>query len=305
MNQVNPMLAKASTPFDSPEWLYEIKWDGERVIAFVEGERIIRLQNRHGNDVTSRFPEVLGVHIKADRAILDGEMVVFDDGKPSFSKLSQRAHLEDKLKIGILANRMPATYVPFDIIQFNGTMIDRLPLIKRKDILSSVVSKENGTILPTFFIEYAGQEFFKTVTDMGYEGIMAKKKDSSYLLGKRSALWLKMKPKKSAICHIVGFTKGNGHREKLGALIIEEKVNGIFKDRGRVGSGIGNRDLAELIGSLRPLVWTEANATVFVEPTTMIEVSYFEETEAGHFRFPVFKRIVGKEEITHGQSDHA
>jgi bifunctional non-homologous end joining protein LigD len=290
---INPMLAKASTPFDSPDWLFEIKWDGERIIAFVEGEKIIRLQNRHGNDVTKRYPEIIGSHIAANEVILDGEMIVFgEDHKPSFSKLAQRSHLEDGLKIDLLSRHSPAVYIPFDVIRYHGTMIDRTPLIKRKDILSSITSKENGSIGLSFYVEGNGQAFFDTIVNMGYEGIMAKKKNSYYLLEKRSELWLKMKPRKSAICHIVGFKKGNGHRERLGALLIEEKVDGVFKDRGWVGSGISDQDLSALINSLRPLCESKDGKIIFVESTIKIEVNYFEETEAGHFRFPVFKAIV-------------
>jgi bifunctional non-homologous end joining protein LigD len=119
---------------------------------------------------------------------------------------------------------------------------------------------------------------------------MAKKKDSYYLLGRRSDLWLKMKPRKSAICHVVGFTKGEGHRQALGALVIAELVGGQLVERGKVGSGISGKDLADLLDSLRVL--KQQNGMAWVDPTVKIEVHYFEETEAGHFRFPVFKRIV-------------
>jgi ATP-dependent DNA ligase len=289
--KINPMLAKTSLPFDSPDWLFEIKWDGERVIAFVEREKIIRLQNRHGHDVTRQYPEIIGSHVNSKEAILDGEMVVFgDDHKPSFSKLAQRSHLGNDLKIGLLSRLSPATYIPFDLILYNGLLIDKMPLVKRRDILDSIVEKENGSFLRTFCVEGNGKNFFDTIVNIGYEGVMAKKKDSYYLLGKRSDLWLKMKPRRSAICHVVGFTKGNGHRERLWSLLIEEKINGDFRDRGRVGSGINGKDLAELLESLK--VVRERMGVAWVDPPLEIEVHYFEETEVGHFRFPVFKRIV-------------
>jgi DNA ligase D-like protein (predicted ligase) len=288
---IDPMLAKASAPFDSPDWLFEIKWDGERVIAFVEKEKIVRLQNRHGHDATHQFPEIIGSHVQANEAILDGEMIVFgEDQKPSFSKLSQRIHLEEQLKIDILSKRMPATFVSFDVIRYGGLMIDRMPLVKRKEILDSILSKDAGSIIPTFFMEGSGLDFFDTIVNLGYEGIMAKKKDSYYLLGRRSDLWLKMKPRKSAICRVIGFTKGEGHRQALGALVIAELVGDQLVERGKVGSGISGKDLADLLESLKVL--REYNGVALVDPTVKIEVHYFEETEAGHFRCPVFKRIV-------------
>jgi len=290
---ISPMLAKASPPFDSPDWLFEIKWDGERVIAFVEKEKVIRLQNRHGHDITRLYPEIIGSHVEANEAILDGEMIVFgEDRKPSFSKLAQRSHLENGLKIDLFSKLNPAVYIPFDLIRYNGTMIDRMPLIKRKDILSSMIAKESGSIVPSFYVERDGETFFNLIVGMGYEGIMAKKKDSYYLLGKRSDLWLKMKPWKSAICYVTGFTRGEGHRNCLGALVIAQKEGDQLIDRGRVGSGIGGKTLADLLASFQTL--REANGITWVDPTVQIEVRYFEQTESGHFRFPVFKGIVKK-----------
>lgn len=289
--KINPMLAKASQPFDSQDWLFEIKWDGERIIAFVEKEKIIRLQNRHGHEVTHRYPEIIGSHVQADEAVLDGEMIVFGEHhKPSFSKLAQRNHLEERLKIEILSKRMPAVFVSFDLIRYNGLMIDRMSLIKRKEILASILSKDAGSIISTFYVEGNGKDFFDTVVNMGYEGIMAKKRDSYYLLGRRSDLWLKMKPRRSAICHVTGFTKGEGHRCALGALVIAQIEGDHLIERGKVGSGISGKDLAALLESLKVL--RERNGVAWVDPMVKIEVHYFEETEAGHFRFPIFKRIV-------------
>jgi len=149
---------------------------------------------------------------------------------------------------------------------------------------------KQAAILPIFFIEDRGKTFFESVTSMGFEGIMAKQMDSLYLLGKRSDSWLKMKPKKSAICHVVGYTKGEGYRNLLGALLIAQHRQNRLIDRGRVGSGISTKTLGDLLGILRPLA--EKNGVTRVDPNLQIEVTYFEETEGGHFRFPVFKRIV-------------
>ncbi len=165
------------------------------------------------------------------------------------------------------------------------------------------------------FIEAKGQTFFETVTSMGYEGIMAKRMDSPTFPGKRSDSWMKMKPQKSAICNVIGYTKGEGSRTLLGAPIIGEVRENRMIDRGRVGSGISTKTLGDLLGLLRPS--TEKNGVTWVDPTLQIKVNlstpwraerftlsrawfravewvtYFEETEGGHFRFPVFKRIVG------------
>ena len=287
--QFPPMLAKASAPFDNPNYLFEIKWDGERAIAFVEDGKIVRLQNRRLQDVSTRYPEIIGSPVEANEAILDGEIVLLEkDGKPSFSKLAQRSHVQDPFKIRLLSEVMPVTYVTFDILYRNGQALTSLPLRERKKFLS--IMMKQASILPIFFIEGNGKTFFESVTSMGYEGIMAKRIDSPYLLGKRSDSWLKMKPQKSAICNVIGYTKGEGHRYLLGALLIAQHRENRLIDRGKVGSGISTKVLGDLLSLLHPL--TEKNGVTWVDPSLQIEVSYFEETEVGHFRFPVFKRIV-------------
>lgn len=183
---------------------------------------------------------------------------------------------------------MPVTYIAFDILYRNGQVLTGLPLRERKKYLSIIIKQDS--ILPIFFIEGMGKTFFETITSMGYEGIMAKRMDSPYLPGKRSDSWLKMKPQKSAICNVIGYTKGEGSRHLLGALLIAERRDNRLIDRGKVGSGISSKALGHLLGLLRPL--GEKNGVTWVDPAFQIEVTYFEETETGHFRFPVFKRIV-------------
>jgi DNA ligase D-like protein (predicted ligase) len=283
------MAARSVWKGHNPDYLFEIKWDGERAIAFVENGKIVRLQNRRLQDVSTRYPEIIGSPIEANEAILDGEIVLLEkDGKPSFSKLAQRSHVQDSFKIQLLSKAMPVTYVTFDILYRNGQVLTGLPLRERKKYLSVM---KQAAILPIFFIEDRGKTFFETITSMGYEGIMAKRIDSPYLLGKRSDSWLKMKPQKSAICNVIGYTKGEGHRHLLGALLIAQRQDNRLVDRGRVGSGISSKVLRDLLGLLHPL--TEKNGVTWVDPSLQIEVTYFEETEGGHFRFPVFKRIVG------------
>ena len=100
--KIEPMLAKPSTPFDSDQWLYEIKWDGERVVATVENEKICKLENRHGKPISERYPEIIGTHVSADQAIIDGEMICFDEnGMPSFNRIQHRSHLQSPAKISL------------------------------------------------------------------------------------------------------------------------------------------------------------------------------------------------------------
>lgn len=284
--KIEPMLAKPSTPFDSDQWLYEIKWDGERVVATVENEKICKLENRHGKPISERYPEIIGTHVSADQAIIDGEMICFDEnGMPSFNRIQHRSHLQSPAKISLATKIYPVSYATFDVMELNGKELTGLPLISRKVILDSTVSKDDG-IIPSAYIQEKGTDFFNAVVGKGYEGVMAKRMNSPYLAGKRSDHWLKFKPRHTAIVEITGYNKGEGWRERMGALLISEQ--GV--ERGRVGSGLMDKHIDELLTRLE--VIDRNNGTVLVKPTIQIEIAYFERTEAGHFRFPSFRRIV-------------
>lgn len=284
--KIKPMLAEKALPFDNENWLFEIKWDGMRAEATVENEKICKLETRTGQDISRRFPEIIGTHVKAKQAIIDGEIICLDEkGMPSFQKIAQRTHLEDNSKIALRMKLQPCNYAVFDALELNDESLIALPLTDRKAILESITSKDDG-LIPTMYFKGLGKVFFDSVVGMGYEGVMAKKLNSLYLPGKRSDLWLKMKPRHSTICEVTGYNLGEGHRERMGALLISEQ--GI--ERGRVGSGIMDKDIDKLLSILQPV--GRNNGTILVMPTTQIEVSYFERTEAGHFRFPVFKKIL-------------
>ena len=284
--KIKPMLAEKALPFDNEEWLFEIKWDGMRAEATIENEKICKLETRTGNDISRRFPEIIGTHVKAKQAIIDGEIISLDEkGMPSFQRIAQRGHLEDTSKIALRMKLQPCNLAVFDVMELNDESLIALPLTDRKAILESITSKDDG-LIPSLYFKGLGKVFFDSVVGMGYEGVMAKKLNSPYLAGKRSDLWLKMKPKHKTICEITGYNLGEGHRERMGALLISEQ--GI--ERGRVGSGLMDKDIDKLLSILQPI--SRNNGTVLVMPTTQIEISYFERTEAGHFRFPVFKKIL-------------
>lgn len=190
--KISPMLASSSDPFDSPEWIYEIKWDGSRTIAFLSNKT--RLQDRRLVDITHQFPDLalLYKQIKAKEAILDGELVVLKNGKPSYKSIMSRKHQQNLVKINLLSKIMPVIFITWDILYLNGKSLVELPLIERKDILRKTV-KENEIIKISDFIFEHGKMLFEETGKRGLEGIVAKKADSKYLIGKRSKLWLKSK----------------------------------------------------------------------------------------------------------------
>lgn len=298
---IAPMLAYPSAPFDSPRHVFEIKWDGTRSILFLNGKGI-RLQNRRFVDMTNRYPEFYDLHreIKAREAVLDGELVVLSGDKPDFGKLQQREQISDPMRIKLLSGRMPATYIVFDILFLDGRECVGLPLLERKSILDRIV-RESGSLVVSRHIPETGKAFFREVVAKGFEGVMAKSDASPYLIGKRSRYWLKIKPKLSSVCHIIGYTRGEGYRGRsFGALLIATRDDEGWVYRGKVGSGFDEEDLESLLSLLGPLMAGQPafsspgmpKDVQWVRPSLRCEVVYQEMTKSGHFRAPVFKRVL-------------
>lgn len=299
--KISPMLAYSCDPFDSPRYIFEIKWDGTRCILFIRGKEV-RLQNRRLIDITFRYPEFSKIYneIKARNTILDGGIVVFSEGIPNFNKLQQREHISDPFKINLFSQRMPATFVVFDILYFNDKKYLQTELIERKEILKNIL-REPFYMMESKYIKEKGKAYFKEVVGYGFEGVMAKSINSPYLIGKRSRYWLKIKKKYSEECYIVGYTKGRGVREEvLGSLAIATFTEGKWVYRGKVGSGFDEEILRELSEKLKKLrvdsptipILEKVRGVLWVKPELRCEVIYQEMTEKKEFRAPVFKRLL-------------
>lgn len=300
-DKIAPMLAYAADPFDSPRHLFEIKWDGTRCILFKKGDQI-RLQNRRLEDITWRYPELSGLHreIEAKNAILDGELVVLAGGKADFRKLQQREQLADPFKIGLVSQKLPATYIAFDVLFFNDQKYLSAPLKARKEILQRIL-RQTLHLVESRYIEARGQAFFKEAVAQGLEGVMAKSLGSPYLIGKRSRFWLKIKAKPEAECSIVGFKPGQGARKGLfGSLLLATREKEGLIYRGRVGSGFTAEGLESISAQLRTLRIDHSplpqppplKGVQWVRPRLKCEIRFLEKTPRGHFRAPVFKRLV-------------
>jgi len=316
---IHPMLATAATkPFDDANWLFEIKWDGYRAVAFIDDGRV-RLVSRKQNDLSTQFPELgdLPRFVKAQRAVLDGEIVALDDeGRPSFSLMQQRTGFRPgKHRLAgrdpgpparpLLAGRggdgVPVVYYAFDLIYLDGFDLRRVPLDQRKQLLESVI--ENSTVIH-FSDHYPerGLALFEAAKQRGLEGIVAKKRSSTYD-EKRSSEWLKIKITASQECVIGGYTDPEGSREHFGALVL-----GLYDKRnrlihvGQAGTGFDQRTLKEVSDALRPLE-TKKNPFYgevaalrevhFLRPELVAEIKFSEwthETAEGgmKLRAPVF-----------------
>jgi len=202
------MLAGASGPFDSETHLFELKWDGIRALAFVDGGGY-RLRTRHRRDVTDSFPELEALARLRPGAVLDGELVVLRDGKPDLGAVQSRQHTVDPLKVRGLARTRPVTYVVFDLlyVDFRSVMVE--PLVERRRRLREIVEGlADSGILFSEGVLGAGTALFAEVCRLGLEGVMAKRLTSCYRPGRRSRAWLKIKPR--------GITERQGNRLELG-----------------------------------------------------------------------------------------
>lgn len=305
--KIKPMLAFSARPFNSDEYLFEVKYDGTRTIIYFDREKkITKFLNRRGFFFERRYPEIVEEIPNAflgNKGILDGEIVVLDGERPNFWKLQEREHTNDELRIELLSKLSPATLFVFDILYKDGRSLVQLPLMERKKILEECI-KEGERVKLTKFIVRDGVKFFEEVAKKGLEGIMAKKIDSPYLLGERSKYWLKIKAVKTIDCVICGFTKGEGTREKyFGALVLGCFDGGRLRYVGRVGTGFSENDLVKLKEILEPIVIKECpfeifdeephivEKMIFVKPKYVCEVKCMEVTNEKKLRAPVFLRI--------------
>jgi bifunctional non-homologous end joining protein LigD len=285
---VRPMLATlVARAFDRAGWIYEIKWDGYRIIAEVDNGRV-RLDSRNGLPFTERYHAVAVALAKIPhQAVLDGEVVVLDDrGHSSFETLQNyRSHRPG----GHLV------YQVFDILHLDGHDLRGLPLIRRKEILRQILPAVPGLAFCDH-IEESGLAFFDAVAKAGLEGMIAKDGASKYIAGRRSDSWLKVKAHLQQEAVIGGFTQPRGSRQDFGALVLGVYESGELAHIGEVGGGFDNRTLASIYAQLAPLVqsecpfrkrpMTKAPAT-WVKPELVCEVRFTAWT-GGHLRHPVF-----------------
>jgi bifunctional non-homologous end joining protein LigD len=299
----NPMLATlAKAPFDDPDWLFEPKWDGIRAIAICD--EATRLITRNEHDVSVAYPELASLHdqVVALDAMLDGEIVAFADGVPSFQLLQQRMHLRDPKRIEQMTKRIPVVYMVFDLVFLDGHDLTREPLVERRKLLEEVVVPSD-VIQISPAVEETGTALFQAAEQQGLEGIMAKRKTSKYTPGARSRDWLKLKVTFDADVVIVGWTEGEGRRAgTLGSLVMAVYRDGELVYVGNVGTGFNQRSLEETMQRLSALEETkspfpaevlrlapELRKAHWVPPVLVAMVEHRQLTSAGRLRAPSFK----------------
>lgn len=287
---ITPMLCGSKDkPFSSPDWIFEIKWDGYRAIADLRKE--IQFYSRNGISYLEKFRKIANsLRLQQHEMILDGELVAYDDeGKPNFQWLQQ---IGDKPNLNVI-------FQVFDLLWLNGHSTEELTLLQRKELLKEA-------LVETEFIKYHdhvlenGEKFFQLIEKMGLEGMIAKKTDSVYQRGARTGDWLKIKKQHTADVLICGFTAPKGTRKKFGSLILGRYDDGELVFCGHTGTGFTDKVLTELHAKMTPLIIPESpfaatpktnDKPTWLKPKLIAEIKYTEITSDHIFRHPVFLHL--------------
>lgn len=291
---IKPMLIGeiGQQPFDSPDYIYELKLDGERCIAYLDVNEI-DLRSKGNLKLFHKMPELSQIHKQVSkRCILDGELIVLKDGVPDFSEIQRRNILSDRFKIDLSSKKYPITFTAFDILYCEGEQVTYLPLMKRKELLSQILC-ENDRISLSRYIEKDGNTFYQIVEEKGLEGIVAKRRDSIYKPGVRTKDWTKIKCLKDEDFYICGYIEGKKGERYVANIILGEYENGILKYQGSIILNMLRYEFnlilqQEIIEC--PFSYAEKDA-IYIKPNLICSVKYLERTKDNKIRHAVFKNI--------------
>ncbi len=294
------MKAVTGTMPTSDAWAYEIKWDGMRCLTAVAED--VTAYSSRGNDISHRFPELAGLvdACSGMDVVLDGELVAMDEkGLPNFGRLQGRMHLDRPHDVQRRRHEIPVVFVAFDLLHLDGNDITSLPFDDRTNLLGQVL--QPGPTWQTATVHLTdGEALLAAVAERGMEGVVAKRRSSAYLPGRRSPDWVKVKARRRQEFVVGGWMSGEGARAgSMGALLVGYHDTQGLRFAGRVGSGLGDASIAGLLGVLdstdtggSPFVDEVApvrgRALTFTDPQVVVEVEFGEWTADGHLRHPVY-----------------
>lgn len=292
---ISPMLLnEIKEPFDDEDYIYELKLDGIRCVAYIEPKSVI-LQNKRFKDLTDIYPELSDMcKCVKKRVILDGELVVLTDGKPNFYALQKRSLMGDEFRISLAAKKNPVQFVAYDILYYDGKDLTDKPLTERKEILSKSVT-EGHNLSISRWIEKNGIAFFELAKKENLEGIVAKKKDGLYHIGKRTSEWIKIKVMQDEDLLVLGYQPDDDGKVKDLILGYYDE-SGVLQCRGKVYLGVSKAEqkiIAEFAKKntvARPWFDKYKNV-VWLKPQLVGTAHFMHETESGGMRQPVWKGL--------------
>jgi bifunctional non-homologous end joining protein LigD len=299
---VQPMLAtRAATPADlprGPEWAYEVKWDGVRLLADTTSGPL-RLLSRNGRDATVAYPELDGL-ARIEGAVLDGEVVAMSRGIPSFEALAERMHVRDAARARALAARAPVTYLVFDVLSLYGVDLTRRSFDERRATLERLELPANVQLSPVY---PDADELWGVTLEHGLEGVLAKRRTSVYQPGRRSPDWVKAAHRTTRTALVGGWRVETTARDRIGSLLLgAPDAGGVLRFLGRAGSGLGG----PLAGRLAPLLVplerptspfgevvpaVDARGAHWCEPQVLVDITYLTRMRSGRMRQPVVRGV--------------
>jgi bifunctional non-homologous end joining protein LigD len=293
---MQPMLATAGTVLPRGEgWAYEFKWDGVRALGEISA-RGVRLFSRAGNEITTAYPELAAL-ARGD-AVLDGEIVAFVDGRPSFEALQERMHVRVKADARRLAEKIPVTFMAFDLLRVDGDDLITRPLSERRALLETFAAEHGITVSPAFD---DGPATERVAHESGLEGVVAKRSNSRYRPGVRSTDWVKLRFLSTGDFVVVGWEESREHPGALSSLVLAVWTSDGPVFAGKAGSGLTARTAAALQKRMRersdcplpvvPPTSPGGRKVHWVEPAVVVEVKYTLITSEGRLRQPVFIRV--------------
>lgn len=294
---IKPMLiGKTEEAFDSPDYIYELKLDGERCIAYLDKQGV-ELRNKRNNKMLPKVPELNNIHKQIkNRCILDGELIVIKDGKPDFFEIQRRSLMSNTFKIKLASSSLPASFTAFDILYYADQQVTDLPLIERKSLLEKNII-ENERVAISRFIDNDGIYFYELAKEKQLEGIVAKRKNSKYFFDKRTNDWIKIKNLLDDDFIICGYE----NKEKyVASIILGQFFNNNIIYKGSVVIGKSSNDFT-LIKSIpkinaQPFKSQKESLNIYrniiwIEPKLVCTVKYMLLTASGSMRQPVYKGL--------------
>lgn len=275
----HPMLiSQRQEPFDHPDWIYELKLDGFRCLAYLD-IGLVDLRNKRNLPITWRFPELQNMHnYVSQRCILDGEVVVMKNNTPDFYEVQRRTIITDRFKIKTASELLPAAFVAYDCLYWKDQSLIDLSLMQRKDILSQIVKKETGNFAVSKYFEGKGCALYQLCEEQKLEGVVAKRKDSIYLMDKQTKSWIKFKRVADEDYVVAGYIE-KGYKFSI---ILGKYRNGKLLYKGHVTNGVTRDAISYLRPQEQPSMAffpaAENEKAVWTVPDKVCTVNYMPNT---------------------------